>query len=588
MTAINLTEPQARLVESRHNLLLALAGPGSGKTRTVVERTRRLIAEGTSPGAIVLTSFTNAAAHEIADRLGDVASELGFVGTLHSFAFRMLKEYGAGLGYGERTAVVSPDSALDLVEAKMKQLGVKASLRLVLEAKAHGRPARGKKLTPSELVIASYYDDLREAGVLDYDSILHEFAELLESEEDDCQLARGAIGGRFAHFIADEVQDAARIDWRIYRRLPIANQLYVGDADQSIFGFRGADVRGVIELANLPETTTVTLEENFRSRTEICDAANRLIAHNYNRIYKETRSVRGPGGRVEVLRPVQTEGEEISMVAWRIKELLRDAAAPNSIAVLTRTNATAAAFAKTLKACGVEIVTREVQRLPPDWPVARSYLELLVNPDNDALAFFYLRARYERDGMDAKQAREEARRQRTQAAAAGVSLNRHAIGIGSINDARLAYQTLHETARTIGVNRDTLAIVADKLRKLPPGATVGDLVVAIAQMREHVKEPEGNGVHVLTIHAAKGREWDVVFLPAFEEEAIPGRAGRTGDNALIEEERRLAFVAITRARDACYISHSATRASEWGGVNPRNPTRFIYEIAHAAAVTVAR
>ena len=206
----------------------------------------------------------------------------------------------------------------------------------------------------------------------------------------------------------DEVQDSAEVDWRIYHALPIANKFFVGDDAQAIYSFRGGRVDMMMNESVAQDVEVIALQENFRSHSEICDAANRLIEHNTDRIKKQTISAKGPGGMVELLRPAMNEGEEIARVASKIKELLDgvpDALGnlwrtePDEIAILARTNALCAAYVKTLAACEIPVRKKAEAKQPKDWPVARALVELMVNPYNDTLAYFALVMLYTRDGM---------------------------------------------------------------------------------------------------------------------------------------------------------------------------------------------
>jgi len=583
------TPAQREAITTDAEDVVALAGPGSGKTATLVARIARLFESGVPPSEIAVMTFTNAAARELAERIDAALSAdprpcrenpeapaLGFIGTLHAFALRMLKEHGAAGGYGDRIALISPESATDLLASKAKTLGCKSSMKHLLQIKAEG-PRKDRLYDLNDLVVRSYLDDMRTAGIVDYDGLLMEFERLLQDEAFSYE-----IGKRFSFLFVDEVQDSAPIDWRIYHSLPMRWRFYVGDPDQAIYSFRGGRVDEMIEHAKQRGTLVIKLQENFRSREEICTAAQWLIEHNRSRLEKRTTSVRGAGGTVETWGPFENEGEEIAHVARTIKRLEEpnaldrpEAPWPFSVAVLGRTNAIIDGFRRQLPSLGVPVVETKRNKLPTDWMCARSFMELRVDPDNDALAFFYAIARQERDGVAPKLARERAHAWRKAAAAKGISLNSEALHFTPIRNPQNAIEAL--TAE--GASRESRAIIAEKFRELPKGSSMLDLVLALSDVREYVSEEQGEGVHVLTIHAAKGREFDVVFLVGFEDEAIPGRAAK-GDFPQdgIEEERRLAYVAITRARRELHISGTKTRSSEWSGVQPRHPSRFLAEI----------
>lgn len=599
------TAAQRAAIETDHPLVLVLAGPGSGKTATTVARIRRLIDSGVPYERIAAITFTNAGARELDERLrpapiGEMSAviaeslagadgvrrmnqgpALGYSGTLHGFCLRILKEHGGFLGYGSRLSIVSPDSAEDLLASKAATLGCKLPMKDLLALKARGRPARGGRLSVAETVVATYYDELREAGIVDFDVLLSEAFQLLGSPA-----ARDAISKQFDHLFVDEAQDSASIDWAIFHALAIANKFFVGDPDQMIFGFRGASLDGILALSRNPEALVLKLEANFRSHSEVCEAAQRLIENNKNRVAKVTESVKGPGGTVALygVPPVSTtfanEGEEIGSVARKVKIMLFGShedepmlPAP-SIAVLARTNHVAASFAKVFAACGIPVVARERSDLPRDWAFTRALAELLVNPENDTLAEFYLAALYAKKGATPRDAREAAHAARKAANSAGKSINAANLKLAwSERASEILLALAHG-----GASKESQMLAAERYKDLPRAedASALDLALALANTRDGGKEPAGDGIHVLTIHGAKGREFDVVFVVSFEDESIPGRAK---SEAAVEEERRLAYVAATRARKFLFVTWAESRPTPWGSIQACKPSRFLAELA---------
>jgi DNA helicase-2/ATP-dependent DNA helicase PcrA len=591
---MNFTTPQAEAIGTTSLNALVVAGPGSGKTSTLTARIEAILEAGFDPKAIAVLSFTNAAANELARRLtkevpkGTVLAhpvgpevngisregvQLGFLGTLHSFALHCLKRHGEPFGYGRRTAIISPESAEDLMASKATSLGCNVPLKKLLEAKARdGRPPRGKRLSLVETVIATYLDELREARVVDYDVLLQEFREMLTSTDPNALSAQQEIERAFSHLFVDEVQDSAAIDWDIYRALPIGTKFYVGDPDQNLYEFRGARVREMVREAGDSRTAVFKLEENFRSDVAICAAAQRLVANNRTRVDKETRPVSEDPGSVVLLGEFENEGEEIAVVSREIKALGYEPARLKEIAVLARTNAIAEGFRRTLPNAEIPVVGLKHHELPRDWALARSYVELLLDPDNDALAYFYLVSKLTLSGRGPAAARREAQRMRVEANAADLSINARFLN-------RMEPVALPSTALTAlsraGTSREAQMIAVEKWRELPPGAGMDDFALALASVYDYSKEEEGDGVHVLTMHGAKGREWDAVFLVGMEDETIPGRAD---DADAIEAERRVAYVALTRARHAAFLSSVKSRVTPWKQVVARRPSRFLKEI----------
>lgn len=576
MNTTEMTAAQREAVETDATNVVLLAGPGSGKTFTVVARIERLIRDGVSPPCVAAITFTNAAARELEERiLLEISTgtafhgtpfeshALGFCGTLHGFALRCLKRFGGDHGYGDRTSIISPESAEDLLASKAKTLGCKTPVDKILKIKSD--MSRAWTGSVEQSVIALYEEDLREAGIVDFDLLLSEFLSLLQGSA----IFANRVHEQFSYLFVDEVQDSGPVDWAIYRILAIVNKFFVGDPDQSIYKFRGADVSLIVDECNDLATCVIKLEDNFRSRFEITEAAQRLIERNEGRIPKRTASVKGPGGSVHFFPEALNEGDEIGKVAIEIRNSMVD---PSEIAVLARTNAIANGFARTLAATGLPVRQAKKSELPDDWRFCRSLLELLVNPECDALAFFYLVALYEKKGAPANEARNAAHAVRRSALAVGRSINASNLGFKvGMNSVEMAVLL---TAQ--GISRESRMLVSELILGLPRAGDLADLALAAAQVRDTVEEATGEGINVLTFHGSKGREFDVVFLVGLEDETIPGKRKD------VEEERRLLFVGITRAREKLYLSSCGSRVAKYGTfekIEARTPSRFLKEIA---------
>lgn len=585
------TPAQEHAVTSDEEAIMLLAGPGSGKTRTLIMRIERLVLGGVDPAAITILTYTNAAARVLEQRLAMIKIFLkplgvegeadnwkpltvGYVGTLHGFALRMLRDHGEPIGYGGRISVTSPESASILLESKARSLGCRTALKKLMEQKT-ALPRPGARLTVEESVVALYHDELREAGVVDYDLILTEFRRMLVDAD---PMVSNPIRFAFQYLFADEVQDSAEIDWDIYLALPVRWKFFVGDPDQAIYSFRGGSVERMNQYAADLRVTVIKLEQNFRSDRAVCTAANNLILNNQRRIPKMTYSAGEEPGIFRDLGMFMTEGEEIGHVAREIIGLLENGGEPDrplEIAVLTRTNHLAGCFRKTLTATGrIPVAQREVLELPRDWAYARSMVELMVHPDNDTLAFFnIITSLTVKSGESPKAAAAAAHAAKLGAAAAGTSINKRVMNFPEIRSAAEAAMFLSSATQT---SMESRMLVADKLRELPRDAGVLELALAMGETYEIVESPEAapGAVQVMTIHASKGHEFDVVFLAGFEDEVIPGR--RRDVN--IEEERRLAFVGATRARHALYVTGAEQRITPWNEHVTHTSSRFLFEL----------
>lgn len=559
------TAAQTAAVESNANEIVLLAGPGSGKTTTLIGRILHRVTLGTSPRSIVCITFTNAAADEMAARLpSDVV--LGYIGTLHGFALKHLQRFGRAIGYGERIALIGEEEGRALMEALARELKVSQSVDQLWEMKKNGRP-REARLSRDHLVVAAYFDKLKEQSTVDFDVLLTEFRDLLKVS----QPAVASFGVEFAELYVDEFQDSGPVDFEIYDLLPIARKFYVGDPDQSIYAFRGADVGGILRKAQKPGVHCIKLEENFRSLPAICEAAQRLIEVNAVRAAKKTISASAETwaeSRVVVFPPCFSEASEIEKVIEVLEREHADCEPPHmrpdwsDMAILTRSNALAYQFREALKARRIPIAEPPRRNLPQSFPLLMATITFLMDPENNLHAEKYVRARL---------GKETAESQRRAAAAKGVSINSLAMRYPQGITALEAPKWIGD----IGLPGEAVMFVSEKLREMHATAdtTLAELALRLMQ-REEVTDERPAGVTVCTMHAAKGREWDVVILPAFEEEIIPS----TRREANYPEERRLAYVALTRARHRVFITTAAERTQRWGGTRLHRPSRFIGEL----------
>jgi DNA helicase-2/ATP-dependent DNA helicase PcrA len=567
----DLTLSQQTAINSDEQHIVCLAGPGSGKTRTLTERLARLINDGVSPKEIICITFTNAAAREIEKRLDkaffantsfseDV--QLFYCGTLHGFCLRLLKQHGEVIGFKKEVAMLAEDDQKALVKQVIADLKFKGTMTAVTEQLKkgpqmfqHGPEADSSHTTHTyidvELIAAEYYHRLRKASLCDFDSLLKFGCALLKRLSPETMKAMGI---RFLFW--DEFQDSSDDDAEILYAFPEGWATFVvGDPDQAIYGFRGGSPKHLIELAET-DRLVVYLEQNFRSDQQICEAANRLISHNEQRVGKSTISASDQTGMIKTFSTFN-EAQEILGISQDIL-----ANVPGySAAVLLRSNALADRFAEGLAAQGIAIAKKEKVAKPSDWKICRTLINLLTNPDNDLLAYWWL--------VETKDSRFAAKI-KLEALEAFKSINDHFLKLPRATSLGAIPQTLAKC----GISQETIAIVNKAIGTLPTGAGLAELSFALSDEDLHRKE-SGEGVTVTTMHSAKGREWDAVYLPAFEDGCCP-ILSKSSD---MEEERRLAFVAITRARHRLVISYARTRKPAFGGWKPEEtqPSRFIPE-----------
>lgn len=545
----SLNSQQQSAVESDERLICMMAGPGSGKTHTLIERTRRLIEDGNDPAMMAVITFTNEAAREL-ERRSEHA--FGYCGTLHGFMLRLLQQHGSLIGLGEKLTILDEaarDALLKEVCKESGYRGTKGELQAALDLGPHwleNSKGAGNALSKAQTAALLYYQRLCAGSMADYDSILH-FGLRLARALDPWDL-------KFLYLFVDEYQDSSPLDAQIYDALPVSDRFYIGDPDQSIYAFRGASVENILQLAERPDAQVLALEDNYRSGARICAVAQCLIEHNAARPAKRTRSARDIDSSITLERFIE-EREELVWIARQINAL-PDA---GECAVLVRTNKLVEYFRDGLAGFGVPMPRVKRAATPADWSKAQLLLSLLCNPDNDRLAYAWL--------LETK----------GQAAADNAKLEALS-NFDSINATALHLKTpeLHVVPLHLGlelISPESFERVKAAVETLPGGATLPELVASL--QHEPAVEYEGGGVHVSTIHGAKGREWDHVFLPAFEQGVLPSQS----KSASIEEERRLAFVAMTRARHSLNITHSQTRREFYKfGERLMEPSQFIAEI----------
>lgn len=526
--------PQQKLaIESTSPLTFVLAGAGSGKSSTLVARIKYLISErDVEPAKIVALTFTNQAAKVLQERLGGI--RLYFVGTLHSFLLRIIREQSKLVGYKPLINVLDEEESekfLEHIASEQKYIGTKTELAAAISA---GPPLATERFTKARLVAAAYYKALKTANLMTFDAILIYGLDI-------CRHRKLNGGFPFSYFLIDECQDASALDFKIYGSF-LGDRYFTGDSDQAIFGWRGGDVSLCLKLAETAKV--VLLEENFRCGSRICEAAQRLIEHNKTRYPKSTRSATGFPGAVEV-RSYSDPAVEAAGICNTIANSDMERA---EIAVLVRTNDLVQEYANHLRAVGIPVAERVFKERPADFWKAKLLLAFLNNPDDDYVAEKWLRI-VNPNGAD---------RIIHEAQLAFKTINQYAVACNTGVQVPFPIGLLPKMLMDYGISSDSHALIMHALKDLPDDVGFADLILAIGSQDEG--EEIGHGVTVTTIHSSKGREWGLVFLPAFEQQIIPSE--RKSMN--IEEERRLAYVAMTRAKSSLIISSSHIRVPKFG------------------------
>lgn len=646
-----LNEPQRQAVAHNGGPLLVLAGAGSGKTRVLTHRLAHLVRDrGVSPYAILAITFTNKAADELIERVAQLVGdrvvgvdrdESGrvrrrrwggmWVSTFHSACARILRAEATRLGYppafsiydatdaGRLVAQVCADQDLDAKATPPKAVAAEISRAKneLIDFETYKLRAQDAFQRAVADVYREYAARLHRAGAFDFDDLLVKTVELLSLFDD----VRERYRQQFAHVLVDEWQDTNRAQYELVRMIAQQhrNVCVVGDDAQSIYRFRGADIRNILEFErDFPDATRITLDRNYRSTQTVLDVANAVIAHNTEQIDKRLWTDEGWGPAVRRYS-AEHESDEAAFVATELEALV-DAGETGhgDIAVFYRTNAQARVLEELLVRLGTpyQVIggTRFYERAEIKDVLA--YLRLLVNPADDVAARRIVNT--PRRGVGAKSlealerfaAREEVpllaacRRaeenhqlgRRAQgavadfvavldrlgtAAAEGVALARLIDMVGELTGYHEQLRS-ERSVESLGrlENLSELAGVADEFQAAYPDADVAgflERVALISDADEHSEQGEGGGrVTLMTIHNAKGLEFPVVFVVGLEDGVFPHYRS-LGEPEEMAEERRLCYVAMTRAMTRLYVTHAWTRTL-FGATHANPPSRFLREL----------
>jgi len=617
-----LDEDQVRAVTHGEGPLLVVAGAGSGKTRVLTYRIAWLLARGLAqPHEVLAVTFTNKAAREMVERVerlvgGRLAG--GFVGTFHRFALQLLRNHPREAGLPTRFAIADEDEQRQIFERLLKRLGigtsqlspraarsrVSAAKNALLDAEQVAARARGGDERLLADLFAAYQAELRQAGAVDFDDMLLLAVRLLEAHD----ALRKGLASRFRWLLVDEFQDTnlaqARLVALLGGRRP--NLTAVGDEDQSIYRWRGAEIENILGFEETyPGARIVTLGRNYRSAEPILAAAAAVIAHNTRRRPKRLSSEVGAGRPVTVYLAAD-EADEARFVADEIGRL-RESVGPGGIAVLFRVNAQSRSFEAELVRRAMPYVVVGGTRFWERKEVrdALAYLRLLVVPD-DGLAFrraVHVPARGigqvamdhleagARDGVSLPEAARrlpEALTPRARQALEGFfalldGLRREMASSPPAEVVRLLlersglaaqYAADDEEDRGRRANLDQLVAAAAEAGER--GLDLAGFLDEVALLTDADERREGNAVQLSTLHAAKGLEFDVVFLVGMEDGLLPLRR-EGGGEADEEEERRLAYVGMTRAKSRLFLTAARVRRVN-GQLLSGRPSRFLLEV----------
>ncbi|NLV42590.1 MAG: UvrD-helicase domain-containing protein [Candidatus Hydrogenedentes bacterium] len=627
MSTVSLNDPQLAAVRAPDGPVLVLAGAGSGKTRVIIERMAWLAEErGVPPHQLLALTFTNKAAAEMRARLEQrlgAGNAGAFLGTFHSFALFVLRREMEHLGRSRNFTIFDDGDQLSLMKRLVRELPPgftpvlpRTVLSWISRFKQKVEMPKDENDTPDPAHAKSflrlwdaYHDALQAASAVDFDDMLSLLVRLLE----DHPGVREKYQRRYRHVLIDEYQDTNRAQYMIARRLGEGhgNIFAVGDEDQSIYSWRGADINNILDFAkDFPQAMVHRLELNYRSTRNILDAANRVVANNINRLGKTLRTPNEAGEKVRH-RWTESGSDEAEFV---VKDIRRNSFAPESVAIFYRTNAQSRLFEEQLRlgnlnyviVGGIKFYSRkEVKDL-------LAYLRLLVNPRDDESLRRIINVPARGVGATTQERLFEyaaLRRMPIFDVLREIELDetlpqraRHSVAqlVALVDELSLrakdapVAELLEDVIERVNYRgfiqqsdekemRDRLSIVDefvsacvehDKQSGTPLADFLADMALSSDVDNWDTSAP---AITLMTCHCAKGLEFENVYVTGLEEGLFPVLRGEEDDGD-IEEERRLCYVAMTRARKTLTLTSAEERTIYGRPDKNREVSRFVNEI----------
>ncbi|MFD1850755.1 DNA helicase PcrA [Oceanobacillus bengalensis] len=629
-----LNKQQQEAVKTTEGPLLIMAGAGSGKTRVLTHRIAYLIGEkDVSPRSILAITFTNKAAREMRDRVSKlVGPDSGnmWVSTFHSMCVRILRRDIDRIGYNSNFTILDSGDQLSVVKQVLKNLNIDPKKMDPRAMIGQISSAKNELITPEEFskkagnfydrqvaqIYEGYQKMLRKNQSLDFDDLIMQTIHLFKRVPEVLEYYQR----RFQYIHVDEYQDTNHAQYSLVKQLAsrYQNLCVVGDSDQSIYAWRGADISNILSFENdYPASKTVFLEQNYRSTKSILAAANKVIANNSGRKPKNLWTENPDGKKIHYYQGT-TEQEEALFVTDKIQDLTRkEGYSPNDVAILYRTNAQSRAIEDTLVKSGTayQMVggTKFYDRKEIKDMLA--YLRLITNPDDDIsfervvnepkrgigktsierlrayaaehdLSFFDTVKEVDFTGVSKKAANALAEFGNL---IQTLSQQQEFLTATDMVEAvleRTGYEQMLKNEHTIESqsrleNLEEFMTVTKDFEKNAEDKTLVAFLTDLALIADidRVDDEEDDNeakVTLMTLHAAKGLEFPIVFLIGLEENVFPHSRSMTDENEM-EEERRLAYVGITRAEKELYLTHAKMRTL-YGRTNMNPISRFINEI----------
>ena len=625
----SLNPAQREAVLHTEGPLLVIAGAGSGKTRVLTHRVAHLIsAVGVKPNEILAITFTNKAAGEMRERLTNMLGPMAraiWILTFHAACGRILRSEAERLGYKSNFTIYDSADQVRLVKQCLEELEKDPKRFVPRGVHAQISNAKNQLITPAMYAeqLSSFYEQtvaetyalyqrkLAASNAVDFDDMLMLTVQILENFPD----ARKHWQNAFRYVMVDEYQDTNHAQYRLLQLLAEHhhNICAVGDPDQSIYAFRGADIRNILEFErDFPETRTIALEQNYRSTNAILEAANAVIANNSERKEKRLWSELGDGDPVRVIE-VEDEQAEARYVAAQIAGLVEEGFSGSEIAIFYRMNAQSRVIEQTLR---LHQIAYQVIGGPRFYERAEvkdaiAYLQVLDNTDDAVSPDADREQAQARDRGHDDLAAHQLCRRRTGSRSSTRSTGRSEAGLGTaavkaVTGLKNLLDSLRSAAQEYGVPELLQEVLArsgtldayEAERTIEARGRIENLEAFVDGAHEYVQQSEEptlsgflqeislysdqdaldgeqSNVTLMTIHNAKGLEFRAVFVVGVEEEIFP--SARSIEEQGVEEERRLFYVGLTRAEEKLTLTHASSRLL-WGRTTAHLPSRFLDEL----------
>ena len=626
---LSMLNPQQRLAaETLEGPVLILAGAGSGKTRALTCRVANLMDHGVPAWSILALTFTNKAAREMKDRITQLVGESAedaWISTFHSTCARMLRRDIEKLGYSRSFVIYDDDDQGAVLKEILKRLNIDDKFLPPREIKSKISDAKNKLMGPDEWfqktdrdyrsqmihdIFVEYETRLKALNALDFDDLLVKTLELLC----DHPPVLDSYRKRFKYVMVDEYQDTNYAQYMLVKLLTdqSRNLCVVGDDDQSIYGWRGADLRNILDFEkDYPDAKVIKLEQNYRSTANILDAANQVIAHNAGRKEKSLWTESGEGETIKLFC-AGDEREEAAWVADRIRQLNRKHEKYGNIAILYRTNAQSRVLEEMLMRAGIPYKVFGGQKFYDRKEVRDviAYLRVIVNPADDVSLKRIINVPKRAIGDSTVQELVQHARDNDMPLYSALSdipeslssrprkcvsdffmlmtmlvAMKETLPLGEFVKFLIEKTGLMEQYQREDTDESRARIeniqefmgAVEEFERQSENATLEDYLENVALVTDLDQQEDDRGyVTLMTLHSAKGLEFPDVFMTGLEEGIFPSARSMMDENRM-EEERRLCYVGITRARERLFISRASQRML-YNQVNHNAPSRFLDEI----------